>query len=139
MGSNSQFVAACAPGDLPVAVAQLFELEHGLGIELVEGAPLKQGLFPVQHGRQFGQEPGVDRTEGMHLLNASAPQQRRANRKNSLGCWGAQVGIEIPFAGIGFSAISAPAGMACFQRPQGFLERLLKAASDRHGFTHRFH
>ena len=54
MGPNSQFVAACAPGDLPVAVAQLFELEHGLGIELVEGAPLKQGLFPVKHGRQFG-------------------------------------------------------------------------------------
>ena len=79
MGPNSQFVAACAPGDLPIAVAQLLELEQGFGIELMEGSPLQQGLFPLQQRRQFGQEPGVDRAKGMHLLNASAPQQGCAN------------------------------------------------------------
>ena len=32
MGPYSQFVAACAPGDLPVAVAQLLELEQRFGV-----------------------------------------------------------------------------------------------------------
>ena len=31
VGPHSQFVAACAPGDLPVAVAQLLELEQRIG------------------------------------------------------------------------------------------------------------
>ena len=50
MGPNGPFIAACAPGDLPVAVAQLLELQQRLGIELGELAPLQQRLFPLQQG-----------------------------------------------------------------------------------------
>ena len=96
MAPHRQFIGSSGPGNLPVAVTQLFELQQCSGIEVSELAAFKQVVLDAQHPLQLGDEPGVDAAGGMDLLHAAALQQGTAKRKDPLGGGGAQLGVEFP-------------------------------------------
>ena len=81
----------------------------------------------------------------MDLVVAAADEHRLAHGENPLRRGGAQGPLQGGGIGCkrevtcGIGAVAAPAGMARFQGAQRLLERLLKAAADRHRLPHRLH
>ena len=75
----------------------------------------------------------------MDLGVAPARHHRGPHGKDAIRGGGAQGPLQRAGLHGLVGAVATPAGMAGFQGPQRLLERLLKAAADRHGLTHGFH
>ena len=139
MGAHLQFLAAGGPGDLTIGEAQLLELQQGGGIQGGQVLALEQTLLALDDPAQLRQEPRIDGGDPMDVGIAVAVHHRRANRKDPIGCRGAQFPVEVRALGAGVRAIATPAGVSGLQGTQGLLEGLLKIAADGHGLAHRLH
>src|SRR5205085_2679556 len=107
-------------------------------------------LFAIDNFADLGEEPPINFGEAKDFVDAEAGAESVPDEKDAFGIGHAQfladqvagknVAITIDFfAEAPGPAIAAESVTANFEGAQGFLERFLKRASNRHGFADAFH
>ena len=117
-----QLITASRPGDLTVGIAQLFELQQGIGIKLLQAAALQQRSLGADQGAELGEEPGIDATEGMNLRIGAAFDHGGPHRQDPVGGRSPKTALQLSGWHGNVGPIAAPSGKTGFKRAQRLLE-----------------
>ncbi len=124
-------------GKLDIGKAHRLDAAHGMRVAWQPVA--EDRLLGRDNRRQFAQEPEVEMTGGVDLLDRQAGAQRLRCHQQSLGARRGEGGAKGICPAIARHCHRIEAGEAGLHAAQTFLQRLGEAAADRHALAHRFH
>ena len=85
MTAHAELITASRPGNLAIGIAELFELQERIGIQLIQTAASKKRRLTVDQAAQLGEEPWIDAAEGMNLLITATLHHRGAHSHDPIG------------------------------------------------------